>query len=1045
MHTCTQLADEGSELKMLWRVTSAQHTAHFLASEALPDSPPTPTNTAPATTARKEHEGAGARPHGLSLVKRLFSSATALPPRQGGEEKESKDGGGLAVAHLKQEAQLPTGAGETAAILQDLQQRAADKARRLDDGPAALLEVFVYEAANLPTDEWTRAFCVVKLTHPGGGGDPWAVNAHEDFNDAIASYEVNENGLSWQSLSGQAAHRTEVVEGIDPVFDEGFRFGVADPSVQQLRVQVLHKGFMATEFVGEILLHIEDVLHLLDQLPDYGAGGILPSQEQQGPWGGEDTHGVARAWYPLRTAAAGRVRNRLGSDSELELGFRWIEPTPTDLVEMRGNLYKRQEPASGEAGTGVDGDGKGCHGAANGSEAPGDMTGDDWQKRFFTLDPYTQVLRECIGKVGLSRINMRGVRVSRVSIAGHRAHSLRLEAAMGARAASSQEGLPCTLSAETAAECTAWIAALKSASGHREPATPPPSYRSPAVLVSALCALAVLVALAVALPLSMLLQGKATHAGPLNWTECASVGAMPACGACPCFARCIFGATLGLRRVHVSNLPHLCGLACKCQVPAPATRCGDGQRMTYEVDWYGTPVKVHEECDDGNIHDSDGCDSHCKHENFMASFLQGRRVDLPGKSLCGHGHTLGACEDACLRDPWCVSIWYGGGRCHLYSHSAPRVPALPELGRASPVFLGHWDEMEYKCGAGKFVVSGGQHQIRGSVVLFGLRHFNNHSHARILRQIFHEQPFCEKTTCTLYLLSTTAGTLPFNEVASTARRTEVSVVTVVFKLIVSNTTSASVLDRVVKYVNRGQAGLWGHMMAAQDSEGTGAGGEERPFQSLLGTMWSMDGGSENRGNPFVAPQPAPPSVDGEMLLKTKFNCTYARDVMVAPGSPPAPADVCCGTFSRVCSPMSKCYVSPSMDYKCIPKRPPFPPTHLVGLPLDGRVALSWNMPADTGGLVVDQYVVWKVKFVVGKDVVFDPLPPTGTNATRFDVLALANFVPHYFKVRICLHVNQFFWTLMSTCIFIDVCVYNFSRSPRSTAWGQAHSHSHLRA
>ena len=58
------------------------------------------------------------------------------------------------------------------------------------------------------------------------------------------------------------------------------------------------------------------------------------------------------------------------------------------------------------------------------------------------------------------------------------------------------------------------------------------------------------------------------------------------------------------------------------------------------------------------------------------------------------------------------------------------------------------------------------------------------------------------------------------------------------------------------------------------------------------------------------------------------------------------------------------------------------------------------MPADTGGLVVDQYVVWKVKFVVGKDVVFDPLPPTGTNATRFDVLALANFVPHYFKVRL---------------------------------------------
>ena len=129
----------------------------------------------------------------------------------------------------------------------------------------------------------------------------------------------------------------------------------------------------------------------------------------------------------------------------------------------------------------------------------------------------------------------------------------------GAREASSQEGLPCTFSAETAAECTAWIAALKSASGHREPDTPRPSYRSPAVLVSALCALAVVVALAVALPLSMLLQGKAKHAGPLNWTECASVGAMPACGACPCFARCIFGAPFVFRSCHRSRPPHLIG------------------------------------------------------------------------------------------------------------------------------------------------------------------------------------------------------------------------------------------------------------------------------------------------------------------------------------------------------------------------------------------------------------------------------------------------------------------------------------------------------
>jgi hypothetical protein len=193
----------------------------------------------------------------------------------------------------------------------------------------------------------------------------------------------------------------------------------------------------------------------------------------------------------------------------------------------------------------------------------------------------------------------------------------------------------------------------------------------------------------------------------------------------------------------------------------------------------------------------------------------------------------------------------------------------------------------------------------------------------------------------------------------------------------------------------------------------------------------MDGGSGNRGNPFVAPQPAPPSVDGEMLLKTKFNCTYARDVMVAPGSPPAPADVCCGTFSRVCSPMSKCYVSPTMDFKCVPKRTPFPPSQVAGVPLDGRVALSWNMPADTGGLVVDQYVVWKVKFVVGQDVVFDPLPPTATNATRFDVLALTNFVPYYFKVR---NNKRFFLTLLLTSTFIDICIYNFQGRCGQQPW-----------
>ena len=707
-----------------------------------------------------------------------------------------------ALALLMQVSELPAEdrpAGETAAFLQDLEQRAADKARELDSRPTALLEVFVYEAANLPTDEWTRAFCVIKLTHPGGGGDPWAADVRDD---AIATYEVNESGFSWQSQTGQAAHRTEVVEGIDPVFDQGFRFGVADPSEQHLRVQVLHKGFMATEFVGEILLHMEDVLHLVeeDQLPDGTAPGSRgPSAQEHGLLDGEDSQGVVRAWYPLRTAAGGRVRNRLGSDSELELGFRWIQPTPPDLVEMRGYLYRCQESAGGEASKGGN-DGNEWQSAMvlHGSQGSGDASAGDqqWQKRFFTLDPYAQVLREHMGKVAMSRINLRGARVSQASAETERPHSFRLLAGSGASA--TQDGLPCTLSAETAAECAAWMAVLKAVGGARGPTvTLAPAYRSPAVLGSTLCVLMAVLALAVALPIALLRRGDASPAGLVDWAECAGDGVVPACGACSCFARCMYGSTLGLRTTRVSNLPHLCGLACKCEVPGPATRCGDGLRMTYEVDWYGIPLKVHEECDDGNADDGDGCSHLCKQENFMASFLQGQRVDLPGKTLCGQGHSLGSCEQACLRDPWCVSIWYGSGWCHLYSSSAPTLPALPQLGRESPVFAGHWDEMELGCGVGHFIASRSQHQIRASVVLFGLEHFNNHSHARIFRQIFHDQPFCDTTTCTLYFLSITAGTLPFEDVASTARRTEVSVVTVAFKLIVSNSTSADVLPRMV--------------------------------------------------------------------------------------------------------------------------------------------------------------------------------------------------------------------------------------------------------
>ena len=36
----------------------------------------------------------------------------------------------------------------------------------------------------------------------------------------------------------------------------------------------------------------------------------------------------AKSWFPLRTVVGGRVRNSLGSDSEILLGFRWIQVSP---------------------------------------------------------------------------------------------------------------------------------------------------------------------------------------------------------------------------------------------------------------------------------------------------------------------------------------------------------------------------------------------------------------------------------------------------------------------------------------------------------------------------------------------------------------------------------------------------------------------------------------------------------------------------------------------------------------------------------------------
>jgi len=378
----------------------------------------------------------------------------------------------------------------------------------------------------------------------------------------------------------------------------------------------------------------------------------------------------------------------------------------------------------------------------------------DWQKRHFILDPYSQVLREYLGSVSVLRMNVRHAVIKNVSQLENRHHTFAIQ------------GLTATIlcSAADGENYTAWVDALEAASGVTPPA--PPATRSTAVIVACLVLVLVIAAVALGLMFGLGLLGSAPSLHPLhNWTQCQDMQA--ACESCDCFVRCIYASTLGLQ-MPVLNRPHLCGLACNCQVRAPVTSCGDGRRMDYTVDWYGTSIHVHEECDDGNTVDGDGCDAKCATESFMATFALAQRVQglATSRSLCGRGHTLSDCETSCKLDASCQSIWYGGGWCHIFSQISPLVASQAARGRGSAIVASDWDEMEYACGEGKFVAAPALLQIRASVVLFGQQDFNNHSHANVFREIFEEQPFCD-ASCSLNLLSTLSGTLPFGDSSST--------------------------------------------------------------------------------------------------------------------------------------------------------------------------------------------------------------------------------------------------------------------------------------
>jgi hypothetical protein len=193
--------------------------------------------------------------------------------------------------------------------------------------------------------------------------------------------------------------------------------------------------------------------------------------------------------------------------------------------------------------------------------------------------------------------------------------------------------------------------------------------------------------------------------------------------------------------------------------------------------------------------------------------------------------------------------------------------------------------MEYGCGEGRFVPAKEQpgHQIRASVVLFGIQNFDNQTHGPAFREVFEGQWFCG-ATCSLNLLSVGRGKLPFGTARREDRRADVYVVTVSFRMIVANTTSGLVLQQVAEFVNRGDSGLWGQLKTPS----AGLKFEKTLFQDLLGTMWSSNG-----GYPRLALLPAPPPQPGTLFVKVPFQCTAARDA-----SPPH-ADLCCGNLSQV--------------------------------------------------------------------------------------------------------------------------------------------------
>lgn len=508
--------------------------------------------------------------------------------------------------------------------------------------------------------------------------------------------------------------------------------------------------------------------------------------------------------------------------------------------------------------------------------------------------------------------------------------------------------------------------------------------------------------------------------GELAWTLCGG----SACIACDCYKRCAFGLTVGGHH-QVELMHHTCAQFCSCALPAPVGQCGNGQRKNVEVDWYGKGVLFEEECDDGNAESGDGCSSACQIESYMMQLATGKRTTLSyedgTRTLCGGNHSWGTCERSCLSSDSCNCVWFGGGICHHYSScdEGQRTDTTDDLEIS-------WGEVEYRCGTSEpnaFLPDNDVVDIRAAIILFGSDMLTPNEQLRF-RFSLRDTLLDPCDPCTTTIVAMEPGTLPSTaatdfrraavsgELELSGRRTahdgdaiaggrrddhstnvsmtttpspeslRLKVLVVEFKVSTLNTTAPDVLTELQSFVDAGDQGLLGELK------------KETFFPDLRGLIFSP-----GQGEPRIQLRPAPPSELGTLFRKKPFSCEPDRYPPFGEQKPTGDVPyLCCGNVTGVCSPPLRCYVSSMRAYDCVAAQPPYPPTVVIGVPLDSQASVSWQAPEDHGGFEILAYRIEKVQFVLNGTGYEVAVPRTRTNATSSRVAGLENFRPYYLRV-----------------------------------------------